>query len=81
MSLTCRLSRCIGGEGAGKRNADEWIARLDAAGADFLYVEAGDEPERVPDPGWEYRMASANPDRFRLLFDDGRYALFEIVKK
>ena len=61
--------------------AEEWIARLDAAGADYLYVEFRDEPERLPDPAWEYRMAAARPDRFRLLYRDDLCALFQVVKK
>ena len=62
-------------------DAAEWIARLDAAGADYLYVEIPDDAERLPDPDWEYRMASAHPERFRLLYDDGACALFQILKK
>ena len=61
-------------------DADEWITRLDAAGADFLYVERGIEEERLPDPDWERRMASAHPERFRLLYEDELCALFRIVK-
>ena len=61
-------------------DAAEWIARLDAADADFLYIESVGEPERVPDPWWEYRAASLRPDRFRLLYKDENCALFQIVK-
>ena len=61
--------------------AEEWIARLDAAGADYLYVEFSDEPERLPDPAWEYRTAAARPDRFQMLYKDDLCALFQVVKK
>ena len=61
--------------------ADEWIARLDAAGADYLYVEISEETERLPDPDWEYRTASSRPDRFQPLYKDETCALFQIVKK
>lgn len=62
-------------------DAEEWIARLDAAGADYLYVEFADDAERLPDPGWEYRAAKAHPERFRCLYDDDVCALFEVLKK
>ena len=62
-------------------DAEEWIARLDAAGADYLYVEISDEAERLPDPAWEIRMASAHPERFRLLYRDDLCALFQVLKK
>ena len=62
-------------------DAAEWIARLDAAGADYLYVEIADDAERLPDPDWEYRMATAHPERFRCLYDDGACALFQVLKK
>ena len=60
--------------------AGEWIARLDAAGADFLYVELSDDEERLPDSGWEKRTAEAHPERFLPLFDDGAFALYQIKK-
>lgn len=62
-------------------DAEEWIARLDGAGADYLYVEITDDAERLPDPDWEYRAAKAHPERFRCLYDDGACALFEVLKK
>ena len=62
-------------------DAEEWIARLDEAGADYLYVEITDDAERLPDPGWEYRVAKAHPERFRCLYDDGACALFKVLKK
>ena len=62
-------------------DAAEWIARLDAVGADYLYVELTDDAERLPDPDWEYRMASAHRDRFQCLYDDGACALFQVLKK
>ena len=62
-------------------DAEEWIARLDAADADYLYVEFTDDEERLPDPGWEYRAASAHPERFRCLYDDETCALFKVLKK
>ena len=61
-------------------DAEEWIARLDAAGADFLYVEQSDEEERLPDSGWEKRTAEAHPERFLRLFDDGTCTLYRIRK-
>ncbi len=60
--------------------SEEWIARLDAEGADYLYVELTDDAERLPDPGWEYRAASSHPERFKCLYDDGACALFEVLK-
>ena len=62
-------------------DAEEWIARLDAAGADYLYIEFSDDAERLPDPGWEYRAAKAHPERFRCLYDDDVCALFEVLKR
>ena len=62
-------------------DAEEWIARLDAASADYLYVEFSDDAERLPDSGWEYRAAKAHPERFRCLYDDDACALFEVLKK
>ena len=62
-------------------DAEEWIARLDAAGADYLYVEFTDDAERLPDPSWEYRAAKAHPDRFRCLYDDDVCALFQVLKR
>ncbi len=62
-------------------DAGEWIARLDEVGADYLYVEITDDAERLPDPDWEYRMASAHPERFQCLYDDGACALFQVLKK
>ena len=60
---------------------EEWIARLDAAGADYLYAEISDETERLPDPDWEYRTAFAHPEHFRCLYDDGSCALFLVGKQ
>ena len=62
-------------------DAEEWIARLDAADADYLYVEFPDDEERLPDPGWEYRAAKAHPERFQRLYDDETCALFKVLKK
>ena len=62
-------------------DAEEWIARLDAAGVDYLYVEISDEAERLPDPAWEYRASKAHPERFKCLYDDGACALFELLRK
>ena len=62
-------------------DAAEWIARLDVAGADYLYIEITDDAERLPDPDWEYRMASTHPERFQCLYDDGACALFQVLKK
>ena len=59
-------------------DAGDWIARLDAVGAGFLYVEQSDEEERLPDSGWEKRTAEAHPERFQCLFDDGACALYRI---
>ena len=62
-------------------NGGQWIARLDAADADYLYVEFTDDAERLPDPGWEYRVAKAHPERFRCLYDDDVCALFQVLKR
>lgn len=62
-------------------DAEEWIARLDAAGADYLYIAFTFTEERLPDPGWEYRAAKAHPERFRCLYDDDVCTLFQVLKK
>ncbi len=53
----------------------EWLSRMSASGATFLFVAKDDAGPRPPEPA----LARANPTRFKLVFEDEHYVVFQIM--